>query len=245
MDQLPPNVEVIKSRAISILFTIIRNKNTTNQQYVLYCDRLCRLLAEEALACFAMENKNNLIEIETPCGKWKGYSPLNNNLLCCVSILRSGDILLEAVRNIVPGLSVGKILIQRDESSKEKNAKHFYTKLPNHINKMKVLLVDPMLATGGSALSAIKILIDQGCKEENIIFLNTISAPEGLWNVSKKYSKIRILTAAVDEKLNEHKFIVPGLGDFGDRYYQTGHNSLELLDEKMIYKNNQSKILFM
>lgn len=111
--------------------------------------------------------------------------------------------------------------MQRDESTKEKNAVHFYTKLPKKISTMNVILCDPMLATGGSAIGAIQILIENGCKEENILFLNTVSAPEGLNRLNKEYSKVRILTSAVDSHLNENKYIVPGLGDFGDRYYRT------------------------
>ena len=129
---------------------------------------------------------------------------------------------MEAVRQITPGMAVGKILMQRDESTKDKAAIHYYTKLPKKIGSMQVLLVDPMLATGGSACGAIKILIDNGCKEENIMFLNVVSCPEGLWCLQKKYPKVRVLTTAIDSHLNEHKYIVPGLGDFGDRYYRTG-----------------------
>merc|ERR1712130_192308 len=87
------------------------------------------------------------------------------------------------------------------------------------ISTMNVILCDPMLATGGSACGALKILIEHGCKEENILFLNTVSAPEGLKCLYKKYPKVKVLTAAVDSHLNEDKYIVPGLGDFGDRYY--------------------------
>lgn len=174
-------------------------------------------MAEEGLA--RLSETETIIE--TPCGKWKGPQPPNNANICAVSIVRSGDILLEAVRAITPGLAVGKILMQRDEESKEKNAVHYYTKLPRQIASMKVILCDPMLATGGSACGALKILIEHGCKEENILFLNTVSAPEGLRVLEKKYPKVKVLAAAVDSHLNEDKYIVPGLGDFGDRYYRT------------------------
>eukprot|EP01083_Nonionella_stella_P186812 685036_1 len=218
VSKLPSNTEVLQSKALSMLFTVIRDKNTTNTDYVFHSDRLCRILAEEGLARLCTKD----VVIETPCGKWKGPKPINYENICAVSIVRSGDILLEAVRAIVPGLSVGKILMQRDESTKEKTAVHYYTKLPKKISTMDVILCDPMLATGGSACGALKILIDNGCKEENILFLNTVSCPEGLWCLQKKYPKVRVVTSAVDSHLNEHKFIVPGLGDFGDRYYRTG-----------------------
>merc|ERR1712130_897971 len=129
--KLPKNTEILNSKAVSMLFTVIRDKNTSNTDYVFYCDRLCRILAEEGLARLSEMDT----VIETPCGKWKGPQLPKNSNICAVSIVRSGDILLEAVRAITPGLAVGKILMQRDESTKEKNAVHFYTKLPKNISK--------------------------------------------------------------------------------------------------------------
>jgi uracil phosphoribosyltransferase len=117
---------------------------------------------------------------------------------------------------------VGKILCQRDESHPDKAAKLFYSKFPRDIAELEyVILVDPMLATGGSAMLAIETLIKEGVKEERILFLNVVSCPEGLDALTKHYPKIQIVTAAVDSHLNEDKYIVPGLGDFGDRYYST------------------------
>lgn len=217
LENLPKNTELLKSKAIDMLFTMIRDKNCCNTDYVFYSDRLCRILAEEGLARLSSEE----IIIDTPCGKWKGPKPPKNSSICAVSIVRSGDILLEAVRSIIPGLAVGKILMQRDESTKEKNAIHFYTKLPKKINEMNVLLCDPMLATGGSACGAIKILKDNNVPEEKILFLNTVSCPEGLNKINTTYPKVKIVTAAIDSHLNHDKYIVPGLGDFGDRYYRT------------------------
>ena len=135
--------------------------------------------------------------------------------------MRSGDILLEAVRKVALGIAVGKILIQRDEEDPEKRAKLFYSKLPKDIASRQVLVVDPMVATGGSVIRAIKVLIDAGVPEANITFLNVVSCPEGLRALYAAYPSIRTITAALDEKLNEDKYIVPGLGDFGDRYYST------------------------
>ena len=156
---LPETVEVLESKALNALFTVIRNKETSNEHYVFYCDRLCRILAEEGLAIFSEANDNShLISIETPCGPYNGMKCISSKDLCIVSIVRSGDILLEAVRKICPGAAIGKILLQRVESSKDKHPIHLYTKLPKNIDKLKVMLVDPMLATGGSAIGAMKIL---------------------------------------------------------------------------------------
>jgi uracil phosphoribosyltransferase len=211
------NVELIDTPAVRHLFTVIRNKDTLNPEYVRYADRLMTLLAEEGLARIGVKK----CIIDTPCGKYKGLKGADPNTMCVVSIPRSGDILMEAVRRISIGISVGKILCQRDESDPEKRAKLFYSKLPANIRKMKVILVDPMLATGGSASLAINELIKAGCKPTNITFLNVVSCPEGLRKLNNSHPGVRVITAAIDPILNEDKFIVPGLGDFGDRYYRT------------------------
>eukprot|EP00434_Breviolum_minutum_P044772 symbB.v1.2.040031.t2/scaffold6946.1/size14339/3 len=134
-------------------------------------------------------------------------------------IVRSGGILLEAVRKVLPDLKTAKILIQRDEETALPQL--YYSKLPDGIETMQILLCDPMLGTGGSALTAIEVLKKAGVKEENILFINVVSCPEGLKVMAKKAPGVRILTCALDSHLNEVKFIVPGLGDFGDRYYGT------------------------
>ena len=137
-NDIPDNVEILKSKAIDQLFYMIRNKDTSHEDYVFYANRLCRILAEEGLARI---NDNEAEEIETPCGKWTGVKPMDMKKLCVVSIVRSGDILCEAVLQICRGISVGKVLVQRDEESKDKHCVHFYTKLPKHISTLKVLLV--------------------------------------------------------------------------------------------------------
>ncbi|GLE05134.1 hypothetical protein PINS_up014122 [Pythium insidiosum] len=121
-----------------------------------------------------------------------------------------------------PKVSVGKILIQRDESSHDKHPMLFYSKLPPKIATYEnVMVVDPMLATAGSVLLAIKTLIEAGVEEHKIVFVNVISCPEGINTLLGAHPKVRVVTAAVDRGLNEHKYIVPGLGDYGDRYFNT------------------------
>jgi uracil phosphoribosyltransferase len=120
---------------------------------------------------------------------------------------------------VVPDSKTAKILIQRDEETAE--PKLFYSKLPSDIADCHVMLCDPMLATGGSALTAIDVLKKAGVKEENILFLNVVSVPEGLKILAEKAPGVTIVTAALDSHLNPQKFIIPGLGDFGDRYYGT------------------------
>ena len=175
------------------------------------------LLAEEGLARVATKK----VTVETPCGVYEGLQGPDPEDMCVVSIPRSGDILMEAVRRVSVGISVGKILCQRDESDPLKRAKLFYSKLPKNISKKKVLLVDPMLATGGSASLAIHELVKAGVQSHNIVFLNVVSCPAGLKRLEKDWPAVQVITAAIDPILNADKFIVPGLGDFGDRYYRT------------------------
>nr|ACO10959.1 Uracil phosphoribosyltransferase [Caligus rogercresseyi] len=213
-------VTVIQSRALEFLLCKLRDVRTNQRDFAMYGDRAMRILAEEALCRLP-----NIVEkdIKTPCGIVKGLVEEDNaGKLCVVSIVRSGDILQEAVRQISPGVKLGKILIQRDETHVDKIPIFLYDKYPKDISTCFVILTDPMLATAGSATLAIKMLLDKGVQESNILFLNLICAPEGLDVLRNNFPRIRVLTGAIDKYLNEEKFIVPGLGDYGDRYSGTG-----------------------
>ena len=232
-----PNLIVCTSKALPILFTKLRNKTTNHVDFVKYSKRVMRIVAEEALAEFPTIE----VDVETPCGPCKGIQHVGCNNgdnnddsgngneypsnICAVSIVRSGDALLESVLEVEPGIKVGKILIQRDEEHPEKIPKLFYSKLPPNVSQScngGILLCDPMLATGGSAMMAIQVLQEKyQIDTSKIIFANVICAPEGLQAMSQKYPEIKIVTACVDEKLNSDKFIVPGLGDYGDRFFGT------------------------
>ena len=174
------------------------------------------VLGEEVLG----EMTTKQVNIETPTSPFTGVE-LNIDDVCCVSIIRAGDSLLDCMRALLPGVSVGKILIQRDESVAEKPAIMMYEKLPKDIKNKLVVLCDPMLATGGSAHKAIECLLQAGVPEKNIIFANVISCPEGVVYLGKVHPEMKIVTACVDEGLNEDKYIVPGLGDYGDRYFNS------------------------
>lgn len=203
------------SRAIQSLLSAMREKDCPTERYQYFCDRLCRLIAEECLASLTQPK-----DIVTPCGVHKGLDVCDPTSLTVISVVRSGDILTDAIRQVAPGCSVGKILIQRDEETAQ--PKLFFSKLPPSIAKSKhVILADPMLATGGSAAMAIDILIKAGVKEENIVGVFVVAAPEGIQVLQSRFPKARVLVAAVDSYLNEKKYIVPGLGDFGDRYFGT------------------------
>ncbi|KAL4401242.1 hypothetical protein ACI68E_002573 [Malassezia pachydermatis] len=121
------------------------------------------------------------------------------------------------LRECCRSVRIGKILIQRDEETAQ--PKLFYAKLPEDINERWVLLLDPMLATGGSAIQAIQVLVDHGVKADKILFLNMIASPEGLKNVWDAFPDVHVISAWVDTKLSDQQYILPGLGDYGDRYY--------------------------
>lgn len=125
--------------------------------------------------------------------------------ICGVSIMRAGESMEQGLRECCRSVRIGKILIQRDEET-HKPVLH-YIKLPEDISKRYVLLLDPMLATGGSAICAMEILINMGCKQEQIIFLNVIASPEGLKNVHDRFPNIRIVTAVIDEGLDNNGYV--------------------------------------
>jgi uracil phosphoribosyltransferase len=139
--------------------------------------------------------------------------------ICAVSILRAGESMEMAVRLVCDKIRIGKILIQRDEETAEPHL--YYAKLPQDIASRYVLLLDPMLATGGSIIKAIEVLKERGVAEDRIIFVNLVSALYGLERLFSTYPDVRVVTAEVDPDLNSRSYIVPGLGDFGDRYFGT------------------------
>ena len=181
-----------------------------------------RLLAEEAITFLPSTPKT----ITTPTNaKYHGQLSLADtkpDSICAVSIVRAGDSLLESVREVIPGIRVGKIWIQRNESSKTKEAVHSSTKLPKDVQNQYVILCDPMLATGGSSITALRILVDEyGVDPSKTIFANVISCEEGLEAVFKSFPDVKIVTCFIDGGLNDDKFIMPGLGDYGDRFFNT------------------------
>lgn len=156
------------------------------------------------------------IEITTPVQKTTSKI-LKGKKLAIVPILRAGIGMVDGFVNLIPAAKVGHIGLYRDPETCE--PVEYYCKLPQDIGEREVLLVDPMLATGGSATAAIQLLKEKGAK--NIRMINLVAAPEGIEAVHAVYPEVDIYVAAVDEKLNDHKYIVPGLGDAGDRLFGT------------------------
>lgn len=202
---------IIQHPVVSRDLTILRNINTKTEEFRLAMARIATILAYFALKDLPLREK----EIQTPITQTKGFEI--DKKIIIVPILRAGLSLVDAIVDFVPDAKVGHLGMYRDETTHQ--PVDYYSNLPKGLEDALVLLVDPMLATGGSADDAIGFLQQKGAK--NIRFISLISAPEGLERISKKYPDVQIITAAVDEKLNSDAFIVPGLGDAGDRYFGT------------------------
>lgn len=196
--------------------TLIRDANASRPDFLFYADQLIRTLIEFAFETVPYQEK----PVVTPTNYVFNGLELTKPI-AGVSVMRAGEAMEMALRSTIRDVKIGKILIQRDESSPNKTAKLFYSKLPENLNRYTVMLLDPMLASGSSASLAIQVLLDTGVKEEDIIFVNLIAAPEGIHNLYAKYPNIQIVTTMIDNCLNEEKYILPGIGDFGDRYFGT------------------------
>lgn len=175
----PGSVVVVESAAVRALLTVIRDKRSDHAAFERASRRLLTLLSEEALAQLPGVEA---VKVETPCGIYDGLSRPPASLVVAVSIMRAGDALLEALRILEPGVAVGKFLIQRDETSPTKEARLSYAKLPASLGASTrgVLLLDPMLATGGSAALALRAIIAKGVPEDRIVLVNVVVSPEGL-----------------------------------------------------------------
>jgi uracil phosphoribosyltransferase len=207
-------IQLKKTPQLTFLFTKIRNRETKLDEFVFYSDRLLRLLMEEALNHLPF----TATEIQTHLGASFEGCDLSAPF-CGVSILRAGEAMEKALRDCVPSAPIGKILIQRDENTSLPTL--YYQKLPKDISSRFVLLLDPMLATGGSAIKALDVLIQAGVKQESILFCNLICCPKGVDAVAKAYPRVKMISGWMDPELNAKNYIVPGLGDFGCRYFGT------------------------
>ncbi|KAG9396567.1 Uracil phosphoribosyltransferase [Carpediemonas membranifera] len=210
-----PNVEVLPSNGqVRCLFASIRNSETSRRKFVFDSDRLITMLVEAALAKLPYKERT----VKTPMGlEYVGAEFCSK--LVGVPIVRAGESMEKALSNIIQEVRIGKILIQRDEETALPVL--IYEKMPRDIANRHVLLLDPMLATGGSAMAAVKVLLDHGVKEDHIIFVNLISCPEGIDAFCGAFPQIRVVTGEIDDCLDERKYICPGIGDFGDRYFGT------------------------
>lgn len=205
------NVILIQHPLIQHKLTYLRKKDTNPKEF--------RELVKEVSGLMVFEIFSNIklkeIEIETPISSTK--SKVIDEDIVIVPILRAGVIMAEGILNIIPQAKVGFVGVYRDPESLQ--PVEYYCKLPQNLENSTVVIVDPMLATGGSANKTISLVKE--AKASRILFVCLISAPEGIEKVRLEHPDVKIYTIAIDEHLNSHGYIVPGLGDAGDRLFGT------------------------
>jgi uracil phosphoribosyltransferase len=189
----------------------LRDKTTSPEHFRRAATRISVLLIAEALKDLPAHQ----VTVETPLGPAAGRRAGSDVVV--VPVLRAGLGMLDAVLELVPSARVGHIGLQRDEMTAI--ASQYYSKLPSRLDSSYVLMIDPMLATGGSAVAALDLLQNAGARVIRMICI--VAAPEGVALVEQRHPEVAIYTPVVDDRLNAHKYIVPGLGDFGDRLYGT------------------------
>ncbi len=206
------NVIELNHPLITHKLAILRDKNTSTKEFRELIKEISMFVCYEAMNDAKLES----VVIETPIAKYR-TKKIDQDKYAFVPILRAGMGMLDGVITVIPNAKIGHVGMYRDEET-FKPVNYFF-KVPKDIEKREVIILDPMLATGGSAVDAIELLKGKGVKK--IKFLCIIAAPEGLKLVSKTHPDVKIYCACIDEHLNSNKYIVPGLGDAGDRIYGT------------------------
>ncbi|MBX9597504.1 MAG: uracil phosphoribosyltransferase [Burkholderiales bacterium] len=205
-------VHTITHPLVQHKLTIMRDKNTGTKEFRELTHELSQLIGYEAMRNI----KTELVEIETPLVKTKA-PVLAGRKLALIPILRAGLAMADAIADFVPNAKIGHIGMYRDPNTHL--PVEYYCKLPSDIENRDVFLLDPMLATGGSAIAAIDLLKQYGAS--NIKFVCILSAPEGVDKIRQAHPDVEIYTGSIDEGLNDHDYIIPGLGDAGDRIFGT------------------------
>ena len=205
-------VHVLDHPLIQHKLAILRNEDTGVKEFRELVSEIAGLMCYEATRNLPTEE----VDVQTPVALAK-CKMLAGKKLAIIPILRAGLGMVDSMLDMIPSAKVGHIGLYRDPETHL--PVEYYCKLPEDIGSRQVFVVDPMLATGGSAIAAIDFLKQHGCKQ--IIMMNIIGCPEGVQAVQEAHPDVEIYLAAVDEKLNEHKYIIPGLGDAGDRIFGT------------------------
>ena len=206
------NVFIMDHPLIQHKISMLRNKNTGTNEFRKLIEEIAVLMGYEALRDLPLED----VEIETPIEKCK--SPMiAGKKLAVVPVLRAGLGMVNGITTLVPSAEIGHIGLYRDPETHEPH--EYYCKLPADSSERDIFVVDPMLATGGSAEAAITMLKQKGVK--NIRFMCIIAAPEGVKKLQEVHPDVDIYIGALDDHLNDHGYIVPGLGDAGDRIFGT------------------------
>ncbi len=205
-------VHVLDHPLIQHKLAILRNENTGVKEFRELVSEIAGLMCYEATRNLPTEE----VEVKTPVAVAK-CRMLSGKKLAIVPILRAGLGMVDSMVDLIPSAKVGHVGLYRDPETHQ--PVEYYCKLPEDIESRVVFVVDPMLATGGSAVAAIDFLKAKGCR--NIIMMNVIGCPEGVKAVMDAHPDVELYLAAVDEKLNDHAYIIPGLGDAGDRIFGT------------------------
>ncbi|AXY25985.1 uracil phosphoribosyltransferase [Suicoccus acidiformans] len=206
---------VVDHPLIQHKLTLIRDKDASTKVFREVTNEIGMLMAYEITRDLPLED----VEIETPITKTT-QKQLSGKKLAIVPILRAGLGMVDGIIDLIPAARVGHIGMYRDPETLE--AVEYFAKFPSDIQERQVFVVDPMLATGASAIAALDQLVDKyNVSEEHITFVCLVAAPEGVKALQASHPNVDIYTAALDEKLNDHGYIVPGLGDAGDRIFGT------------------------
>ena len=206
------NVVILDHPLVSHKITLLRDKNTNSKQFRELVEEISMLITYESLRNLPTEE----IEVETPICKTRSKVIAGKDI-AIVPILRAGPGMTSGILALLPTAKVGHIGLYRDHETLEPH--EYYCKLPEDIAERDVILLDPMLATGGSASAAVNFLKQRGV--QHIKLMSILAAPEGIERVTREHPDLLVYVACVDEKLNEHGYIVPGLGDAGDRLFGT------------------------
>ena len=205
-------VHVLDHPLLQHKLSILRDKNTGVKEFREIVSEVAALECYEATRDLPLED----VEIETPMTKGK-FKSIAGKKLAIVPILRAGLGMVDGILNLIPSAKVGHIGLYRDPDTHV--PVEYYCKMPSDIAEREVIVLDPMLATGGSAVAAIQFMKNYGC--QHIKLMNILAAPQGIEAVRKAHPDVEIYVAAVDPELNDHAYIVPGLGDAGDRIFGT------------------------
>ena len=206
------NVHIMTHPLIQHKISMLRDKQTGTNEFRKLIEEIATLMGYEALRDLPLED----VEIETPIETCQ-TPMIAGKKLAIVPILRAGLGMVDGMLNMIPSAKVGHIGLYRDPQTYE--PVEYYCKLPSDCDEREVFVVDPMLATGGSCIAALQMLKDKGVK--HLRFMCIIAAPEGVKRLQEAHPDVDVYIGALDDHLNEHKYIVPGLGDAGDRIFGT------------------------
>lgn len=218
MPELPKNFQVCDTPLVCHNISVLRDKDTDSELFRAAVRRICMILINKAFENIPLSTKT----IETPLVETEARVIDNNSEFIIAPILRAGLVFSDVASDILPKAKVLHIGLYRDEATLQPVS--YYNKLPKSFanpEKTYIYVFDPMLATGGSAVEAVKLFTDLKIPQENITFVSLIAAPEGVHRLSSAFTKIKMITGTLDSHLNEHGYILPGLGDAGDRSFNT------------------------